>query len=159
MNDVANSSSIKLAGNHFDEAIARYIRSKYHVIIGQTTAEDIKIQIGSVYPRNDDATMNVRGRDSKSGMPRELPITASEICGVLQRSAQRIADEVLSVLEDTSAELWGMNLLLQERTGIPCTVADAPASCVAIGCGKSLSWMTRMNEGPINLARKRLMRG
>ena len=177
MNDVANSASIKLAGNHFDEAIARYIRGKYHVIIGQTTAEDIKIQIGSVYPRNADASMTVRGRDSKSGMPRELPITASEICGVLQRSAQRIADEVLSVLEDTSAELvgdiaetgivltgggsqlWGMNLLLQERTGIPCTVADDPASCVALGCGKSLSWMTRMNEGPINLARKRLMRG
>ena len=91
--------------------------------------------------------------------------------------ARQIADEVLSVLEDTSAELvgdiadtgivltgggsqlWGMDLLLQERTGIPCTIADDPASCVAYGCGKSLAWITRMTEGPINIARKRLMRG
>lgn len=177
MNGVATSSSIKLAGNHFDEAVARYIRSKYHVIIGQSTAEDIKIQIGSVYPRNDDVSMSVKGRDAKSGMPREFAVTSSEICAVLQRSAQRIADEVLSVLEDTSAELvgdiaetgivltgggsqlLGMDLLLQERTGIPCTIADDPASCVAYGCGKSLSWINKMTEGPINLARKRLMRG
>ena len=78
MNGVATSSSIKLAGNHFDEAIARYIRSKYHVIIGQSTAEDIKIQIGSVYPHNDDVSMSVKGRDAKSGIPREFAVTSSE---------------------------------------------------------------------------------
>ncbi len=177
MNGVANSSSIKLAGNHFDEAIARYIRGKYHIIIGQSTAEDIKIQIGSVHPRGEDATMLVKGRDSKSGMPRELTVTASEICNLLQKSALRIADEVLAVLEETSpdlvgdiadtgivltgggSQLWGMDILLQSRIGIPCTIADDPASCVAYGCGKSLAWITRMTEGPINLARKRLMRG
>ena len=176
MNGVANSSSIKLAGNHFDEAIARYIRGKYHVIIGQATAEDIKIQIGSVHPRGEDSTMVVKGRDSKSGMPRDLKITSSEICALLQKSALRIADEVLAVLEETSPELvgdiadsgivltggssqlWGMDILLQSRIGIPCTIADDPASCVALGCGKSLNWITRMTEGPINLARKRLMR-
>ena len=177
MNGVAAASSIKVAGNHFDEAIARHIRSKYHVIVGQTTAEDIKIQIGSVYPRSEEATMVVKGRDSKTGRPRELELAASEICGVLLKPAQHIADEVLSVLEDTSAELvgdiaetgivltggcaqlWGMDLLLQERTGIPCTIADDPASCVAFGCGKSLSWITRMPDGTLNLARKRLMNG
>ena len=177
MNGVASASSLKLAGNHFDEAIARYIRRKYHVIIGQPTAEDIKIQIGSVYPRNEDPSMQVRGRDAKSGMTRELTLTSSEICEVLSRMVRQIADEVLSVLEDTSAELvgdiadtgivltgggsqlWGMDLLLQERTGIPCSIADDPASCVAYGCGKSLAWITRMTEGPINLARKRLLRG
>ena len=176
MNGVANSSSIKLAGNHFDEAIARYIRGKYHMIVGPATAEDIKIQIGSVHPRNEETTMLVKGRDSKSGMPREQIITSTEICGLLQKSALRIADEVLSVLEETSPELvgdivdsgivltggssqlWGMDLLLQNRIGIPCTIADDPASCVAFGCGKSLSWITSMSEGPINLARKRLMR-
>ncbi len=176
MNGVANASSIKLAGNHFDEAIARYVRGKYHVIIGQSTAEDIKIQIGSVHPRPEETTMVVKGRDSKSGMPRDISLTSSEICSLLQKSALRIADEVLSVLEDTSPELvgdiadtgivltggssqlWGMDLLLQSRIGIPCTVADDPASCVAYGCGKSLAWITRMSEGPINLARKRLMR-
>ena len=177
MNGVAASSSLKLAGNHFDEAIARYIRRKYHVVIGQPTAEDVKIQIGSVYPRSDDPSMQIRGRDAKSGMPRELTLTSSEICEVLSRMARQIADEVLSVLEDTSAELvgdiadtgivltgggsqlWGMDLLLQERTGIPCSIADDPGSCVVYGCGKSLSWITRMTEGPINLARKRLLRG
>jgi len=176
MNGVAASSSLKLAGNHFDEAIARYIRRKYHVIIGQPTAEDLKIQIGSVYPRNDDPSMPVKGRDAKSGMPRELTITASEICEVLARPAKQIADEVLSVLEDTSAELvgdvaesgivltgggsqlWGMDLLLRERTGIPCIIADDPTSCVAYGCGQSLNWIARMTDGPINLARKRLLR-
>ena len=176
MNNVAAASSMKLAGNHFDEAIARYIRRKYHVVIGQPTAEDVKIQIGSVYPRNDETTMVVRGRDAKSGIPRELTLSSTEICETLNRMARQIADEVLSVLEDTSAELvgdiaqtgivltggssqlWGMDLLMQERTGIPCTVADDPASCVAYGCGKSLGWITRMTEGPANIARKRLMR-
>ncbi|MBR4016537.1 MAG: rod shape-determining protein MreB [Oscillospiraceae bacterium] len=177
MNGVANASSIKLAGNHFDESIARYVRAKYHVVIGASTAEDIKIQIGSVFPRSEETTMVVRGRDSKSGMPRDVSLTASEICGLLQKSANRIADEVLSVLEDTSPELvgdiadsgivltgggsqlWGMDMLLQSRIGIPCTVADDPASCVAYGCGKSLSWISKMTEGPANLARKRLMQG
>ncbi len=176
MNGIATASSMKLAGNHFDEAIARYVRRKYGVIIGHTTAEDIKIQIGSVYPRAEDTSMVVRGRDYKTGMPRELTLTSSEICGVLQRPAKQIADEVLSVLEDTSPELvgdiarngivltggcrqiWGMAQLLAESTGCPCQVADDPASCVAYGCGKSLSWIARMTEGPINIARKRLMR-
>lgn len=177
MNGVANASSLKMAGNHFDEAIAWHIRRKYQVVIGQPTAEDIKIQIGSVYPRDTEITMKVKGRDAKTGMPRELEISSTEVCGALYKSAQRIADEVLSVLEDTSAELvgdigetgivltgggsqlWGMDILLRERTGIPCTIADDPSSCVAYGCGKSLSWITRMSDGPINLARKRLMRG
>ena len=176
MNGVAAASSMKLAGNHFDEAIARYIRREHQMIIGQPTAEDIKIQIGSVYDRGDDAMMQVKGRDAKSGRPRELAITSADIRGVLQRSALRIADEVLGVLEDTSPELvgdiadtgilltggssqlLGMDLLLQERIGIPCTVADDPASCVALGCGKSLAWINKMTEGPINLARKRLLR-
>ncbi len=176
MNGVANSSSVKLAGNHFDEAIARYVRGKYHVIIGPSTAEDIKIQIGSVFPRNEESSMVVRGRDSKSGMPRDISLSSSEIRALLERPASRIADEILSVLEDTSPELvgdiadtgivltgggsqlWGMDILLQSRIGIPCTIAEDPASCVAYGCGKSLGWITRMTEGPANLARKRLMR-
>ena len=176
MNAVATASSIKLAGNHFDEIIARFVRGKYHVIIGPATAEDIKIQIGSVFPRNEDTAMTVKGRDSKSGMPREIQINASDICALLQKSANRIADEVLAVLEDTSPELvgdiadtgivltggssqlWGMDAYLQSRIGIPCVIAEDPASCVAYGCGKSLAWITRMTEGAINLARKRLMR-
>ena len=176
MNGVAVSSSLKLAGNAFDEAIARYVRKKYGVIIGQVTAEDVKIQIGSVYPRNTDISMPVKGRDAKTGVPRELTLLSSEICEVLHRLARQIADEVLNVLEETSPELVGdiatngitltgggsqlagMDLLLSERTNIPCTIADDPDSCVAYGCGKSLAWISRMTEGPINIAKQRIMR-
>ena len=177
MNGIAVSSSLKLAGNHFDEAIARYVRRKYGVIIGHATAEDAKIRIGSVYPRAEDTGMEIRGRDFKTGMPRELTLLSSDICEVLQRPAKQIADEVLSVLEDTSPELvgdidengititgggsliWGMDKLLTERTGVTCTLADDPDSCVAYGCGKSLAWMNHMPEGPINIARRRVMKG
>ena len=176
LNGVAVSSSLKLAGDAFDEAIARYVRRKHGVVIGQVTAEDIKIQIGCVYPRPQDISMLVKGRDTKTGMPRELTLLSSEIFEVLRRPARQIADEVLSVLEETSPELvgdiaengitltgggsqvWGMDKLLTERTGIVCTLADDPDSCVAYGCGKSLSWINHMQEGPINIARKRLMR-
>ena len=176
LNGVAVSSSIKVAGDAFDEAIGRYVRRKHGVIIGQATAEDIKIQIGSVYPRPENVSMNVKGRDAKTGMPRELTLMSSEIFEVLRRPARQIADEVLSVLEETSPELvsdiaengitltgggsqiWGMDKLLSERTGTRCTVADDADSCVAYGCGKSLNWINHMQEGPINIARKRIMR-
>jgi len=120
--------------------------------------------------------MTVKGRDAKTGMPREITLLSSEIYEVLRRPARQIADEVLSVLEETSPELvsdisetgitltggasqiWGMDQLLTERTGIHCVVADDPDSCVAYGCGKSLSWINHMQEGPINIARRRIMR-
>ena len=176
MNGVAVSSSIEIAGIAFDEAIARYVRRKHGVIIGQTTAEDVKIQIGCVIPRPEEISMTVKGRDAKTGTPREVMLTSTELCEVLSRLGRQITDEVLSVMEDTSAELigdiaengititgggsliWGMDQLLQARTGIQCTIADDPDSCVAYGCGKSLSWISHMTEGPINIARKRLLR-
>lgn len=176
LNGVAVSSSLKVAGDAFDEAIGRYVRRKHGVVIGQVTAEDIKIQIGCVYPRPEDVSMLVKGRDAKTGMPRELTLLSSEIFEVLRRPARQIADEVLSVLEETSPELvgdiaengitltgggsqiWGMDKLLTERTGIQCALADDPDSCVAYGCGKSLAWINHMQEGPINIARKRIMR-
>ena len=176
MNGVAVSSSIPIGGIAFDETIARYVRRNYGVIIGETTAEEVKIQIGSVYPRQEDPTISIRGRDAKNGTPRELTLTSSEVFNVLQRPARMITDEVLSVLEDPTPELvadiaengitltgggsliWGMDMLLTERTGIRCTLADDPESCVAYGCGKSLGWINHMNEGPINIARKRILR-
>jgi rod shape-determining protein MreB len=109
-------------------------------------------------------------------MPREVELVSSELLEPLMRMARMIADEVLSVLEDSSPELvgdiaqngitltgggcqiWGMDLLLSERTGIVCTMADDPDSCVAYGCGKSLAWINHMQEGPINIARRRAMR-
>ncbi len=177
LNGVAVSASLKVAGDAFDDAIARHVRRKHGVIIGQVTAEEVKMRIGSVFPRPEEISMLIKGRDFKTGMPREIVLTSSEIYEVLRRPARQIADEVLSVLEETSPELvgdisvngitltgggsqiWGMDALLTERTGIACAVADDPASCVAFGCGKSLAWMNHMQEGPINIARRRVMRG
>ena len=177
MNGVAVSSSLKVAGDTFDEAIGRYVRRKHGIVIGQVTAEDIKIQIGCVYPRPENVSMIVKGRDAKTGLPREVTVYSSELYEFLRRPARQIADEVVSVLEETSPELvrdisengitltgggsqlWGMDKLLAERTEMACTVADDPESCVAYGCGKSLAWINHMQEGPINIARKRIMRG
>ena len=175
MKGVAVSASLKIAGDAFDEAIARHIRRKYDVIIGQTTAEEIKIQIGCVYPRPEDISMVVKGREIKTGTPRELRLLSSDLYPTLNRLGRQIADEVMSVIEDTSPELvsdiyengitltgggsqiYGMDILLAERTKTACTLADDPGACVAYGCGKSLSWINRMSEGPINIARRRLM--
>ncbi len=176
MNGVAKSSSIKRAGKHYDELIAHYVRERHHISIGESTAEDIKIQIGSVIPRNSNMMMQVKGKDVKTGMPREVTIREEDLTQILQKFTERIANEVLYVLYETPPELvgdiaetgivltgggsqlWGIDVLLQNQIGIPCTVADDPASCVACGCGKSLAWISKMKEGPINLARKRLMR-
>ena len=177
MNGVAVSSSLKVAGDYIDEAIARHVRRVHGVVIGQVTAESIKIQIGQVYPRAEELSMNVKGRDAKTGMPKEVTLTSTEIQEVLRRPARLIVDEVMSVLEQTSPELvsdiaengitltggcsqiWGMADLIVERTGIGCVLADDPDSCTAYGCGKSLAWINHMQEGPINIARKRAMRG
>ncbi len=176
MNGVARSASIKVAGDSFDEAIGRHVRRRHGIVIGKATAEDIKIKIGCVYERPEETSMVVYGRDAKSGMPRELELTSAEIFEVLRRPARQIADEVMSVLEDTSPELvsdiavngitltgggsqlWGMDRMIQERTGIACSIADDPDSCVAYGCRKSLGWINHMHEGPINIARQRILK-
>ncbi len=176
MNGVAVSSSLKVAGDHMDELIARYVRRQHGLVIGQVTAENVKIQIGRVYPGGEEASMNVKGRDVKTGMPRVVTLMSSEIYEVLKRPARQITDEVMAVLEQTSPELvsdisetgitltggccqlYGFDSLLMERTGIECVVAEDPDSCTAYGCGKSLEWINHMQEGPINIARKRMMR-
>lgn len=176
MNGVAVSSSVRIAGDAFDDAIIRYVRRQHGVVIGPITAEDIKIQIGQVYPRDEELSMNVKGRDFKTGMPKALTLTSSEIYEVLRRPARTIADEVLVVLEQATPELvsdisengitltggcaqvWGFPELLIERTGINTILADDPDSCTAYGCGKSLEWINNMTEGPINIARKRMLK-
>ena len=177
LNGVANSSSVEAAGDAFDEAIARHVRRKHGVVIGQVTAEEIKVRIGCVWPRDKDITMTVKGRDAKTGLPRQIELFSSEIFDVLRRPARQITDEVLHVLEETSPELvgdiarngitltgggsqiWGMDQLIHDRTGIACHIADDPDSCVVYGCGRGIKWINdKLNEGPINLARHRAMR-
>ena len=176
MNGVAVSSSIKVAGAAFDEAIIKFLRKRYGVIIGANTAEEIKLSIGCVSPRPASLTITVKGRDVKSGLAHEVTVTSEEIMEVLRRPARQIADKVLDVLEQATPELvadiskngilltgggsqlWGMDQVLRDRTEISCVVADDADSCVAYGCGKSLAWMNHMQEGTINISRRRLLK-
>ena len=105
MNGIAVSSSIKIAGDTFDDAVIEYIRRHFGMVIGQNTAEEVKIAIGCVYPRAEEAVMTVKGRDLKTGLPREESVTSAELLEAFKRPARQIVDEVLSVLEHTSPEL------------------------------------------------------
>ena len=176
MNGLANSDSIKVAGDSFDDAIVRFLRKKYGLIVGQTIAEEIKISVGTVYEREQPVEALIKGRDFKTGLPREIAMSSADMLEALRRPARQITDKILSVLEQTTpelvtdiarngivltgggAQLWGMDKLITERTGMRCTVADDADSCVAYGCGKSLSWINRMQEGPLNFARRKLLR-
>lgn len=176
LNDIAVSSSIKIAGDTFDDSIIAYLRRRHGVLIGATTAEEIKITVGCVVPHSEEMSMSVKGRDVKTGLPKEVTVTSTELLEVLQRPARAIVEEVVAVLEQTSPELVadidkngivltgggcqirGIDVMLRERTQIACMIADSPDTCVALGCGKSLQWVSSMQEGTINIARKKLMR-
>ncbi len=176
MNSLAQTSSIKVAGVEFDEAIIKYVRKRHGLVIGANTAEEIKMTIGSLWQRPEELTMNVKGRDLKTGLAKEIILSSDETIEALKRPARTITDEVLAVLEQTSPELvadiakngivltggtsqiYGLDKLLQERTEIKCMLADDADSCVAYGCGKSIAWMNHMQEGTINIARRRLLK-
>ncbi len=176
MNGIANSASLKIAGIEFDHAIIRYVRRNYGLVIGQNTAEDAKLAVGCVIDRPEPVKTTVKGRDVKTGLARELELTGEDMREALKRPARMICDKVLEVLEQTTPELvsdiaqngivltgggsqiWGMDKLLEQRTSIPCMLADDADSCVAYGCGKSLTWINHMTEGTINIARKRLLK-
>ena len=176
MSGVANASSLKTAGNQMDEAIISYVRRNYNMVIGATVAEEVKVQIGAAYPRRDNVSFTVRGRDLKTSSPNAVELHTQEITDALQAPIQRILDEISNVLENTSPELvadiaengitltgggsqiWGLDQLIADRTGAPCHIADDPDACCVLGCGKSLSWMNHMTEGVINIARNRLLK-
>ena len=150
------SSSLKVAGDKFDEAIVRYIKKKYNVIIGERTAEDLKINIGCVYPKIQDMEMDIRGRDLVTGLPSTITIHSSEMLEALIEPAMMVVDAVHGVLERTPPELAadisdrgiymtgggclidGLDKLLQEQTGINVMIAQDAISCVALGTGKAL---------------------
>ena len=150
------SSSLKVAGDKFDEAIIKYIKKKYNVAIGERTAEDLKINIGCVYPKIQDMEMDVRGRDLITGLPKTITVHSSEMLEALIEPAMLIIDAVHSVLEKTPPELAadisdrgiymtgggclveGLDKLLQEKTGINVMIAQDTVSCVALGTGKAL---------------------
>ena len=150
------STSIKVAGDKFDEAIVKYIKKKYNIIIGERTAEELKINIGCVYPKIQDTEMNIKGRDLSTGLPRTITVKSSEMMEALAEPAMAIVDAVHSTLEKTPPELAadisdrgiymtgggslvdGLDKLLQEKTGINVMIAEDAISCVALGTGKAL---------------------
>lgn len=150
------SESLKVAGDKFDEAIVKYIKRKHNVMIGERTAEDLKINVGCVYPKIQDLEMDIRGRDLITGLPKTITIHSSEMLEALIEPAMMIVDSVHSVLEKTPPELAadisdrgiymtgggclvdGLDKLLQAKTGIHVMIAEDAVSCVALGTGKAL---------------------
>lgn len=175
LSNIVESDSIKIAGDAFDEAIIKYIRRKQNVLIGERTAEDLKINIGCVSPRPEELTMEVKGRCLITGLPRIFNVTSTEIMEALQEPTERILETIHGVLERTPPELigdvstngivmtgggslvYGFDTLVQERTSIATHVADEAISCVAYGTGKALDNLSEMQDGTINISRKKQM--
>ena len=173
---VVESTSIKIAGDKFDEAIIKYIRRKHNALIGERTAEQIKKNIGCVYPRSEEEIMEVKGRCLMTGLPRTFTVSSTEVLEALEEVSSAIVEAIHSVLERTPPELtgdissngivmtgggsliWGFDKLVASKTGIPTRVADETVSCVAYGTGNCLENLASMQDGTINLSRKRQMR-
>jgi rod shape-determining protein MreB and related proteins len=166
------STSIKVAGDKFDEAIVRYMRKKHNVMIGERTAEELKINIGTAFPRDEQVKMDVRGRNLISGLPKTIEISSEEMLEALAEPVSAIADAVHSVLERTPPELsadisdrgivmtgggsllYGLDKLISKRTNIPVYIAEDAVSCVAIGTGKSLDNFEILIETDVNSDRR-----
>jgi rod shape-determining protein MreB len=150
------SRSLRIAGDELDDAIVHYVKKEYNLMIGERTAEDIKIKIGSAYPVSDEQKYNISGRDLVTGLPRDLPITSGEIREALSETVNAIVDSIRFTLEKTPPELAadvmekgimltgggallkGLDKLIFEETGIPVNIAEYPLDCVAIGTGTVL---------------------
>ena len=174
---MAECESIKTAGASFDEAIIRYIRRRHNVLVGEKTAEEVKMSIGCVVPRPDVGVEEVKGRDLVTGLPKTIKISSSELAEVLLEPMRDILEAIHLVLERTPPELvadisqngivmsgggsliYGIDRLVERDTGIRTVVVDDPVSCSAYGAGKLLTRLNDMDEGMVNFARKRMLRG
>ena len=154
------STSIKVAGDDFDEAIVKYMRKKHNLLIGERTAEDIKIKIGSAYPRPEILSMDVRGRNLVTGLPKTITVTSDETEEALREATTQIVEGVHSVLEKTPPELaadiadrgivitggggllYGLEELIEQKTGITTMTAEDPMTAVAIGTGKYVEFLS-----------------
>ena len=158
------STSIKVAGDKFDEYIVKYLKKTYNIMVGERTAEDLKVNIGCVYPKIQDIEMDVRGRDLITGLPTTITVHSNEMLKALEEPANMIVDAVHSVLERTPPELAadisdkgiymtgggclidGLDKLIQEQTGINVMIAQDTVSCVALGTGKALDNLDTLDE-------------
>ena len=153
---IVTAKSIRLGGDELDEAIVNYVKKEYSLMIGERTAEDVKIKIGSAYKEGDEIEMEIRGRDLISGLPKTMQISSSEVRDALRDPVNSIVDGIKSTLEKTPPELAsdimengimltgggallkGLDKLVKEETGMPVKIAENPLDCVAIGTGKSV---------------------
>jgi len=161
------AKSVRVGGDKMDEALVQHIKRKYNLLIGERTAEQIKIQIGSAYPEDEVHTMEVKGRDLVSGIPKTLEIDSKEVREAISEPINAILEAVRISLERTPPELAAdivdkgivlagggallrnMDLLIREETGLPVVIAEDPLSCVVIGSGKVLDELDLLNQAPV----------
>ncbi len=163
------SESLRIGGDKFDEALVRYVKKEYNIMIGERTAETIKVNIGTAFPTGRDETMEIRGRDLVSGLPKTMRIGSSETREALAESVALIVHCVKSVLEITPPELaadimdrgivmtgggsllFGLDKLINQETGIPTYLAEDPLSCVVLGTGKALDSLETIQDSVTTL--------
>ena len=173
LSGVVESASIKVAGDQFNEAIVKYMRRKHNILIGERTAEQMKMEIGCVYPKEEEATIEIKGRCLMTGLPKTITVNSTEMMEAFEEPVERILEAVHNVLERTPPELVadisnngivmtgggslvdGFDKLITARTGIHTVVAEDAISCVAEGTGKSLDSLGDMQDGTVNLSRRR----
>ena len=173
LSGVVESSSIKIAGDQFNEAVVKYMRRKHNLLVGERTAEEMKKQIGCVFPPEEEMTMEVKGRSLITGLPELISVSSAEMLEAFEEPVERIMEEVHLVLEKTPPELVadisnngivmtgggslvrGFDKLVTARTGIHAMVAENAIQCVAEGTGRSLDSIQDMQDGTMNLSRRK----
>ena len=169
LNGIVYAASVRMGGDKFDEAITQYIRRNYGILIGEATAERVKIQIGTAYPGGAVRHMTIRGRNLSEGMPREFTMTSNEVLEALDEPLQTIVSAVRQALERTPPDLGGdvadrgimltgggallrdIDKLISKETGLPVVIADDPLSCVARGGGRILELTHEHGRGMFDL--------
>jgi len=175
LSGVVESCSIKIAGDQLNEAVIKYMRRKHNLLVGERTAEEMKKQIGCVFPKEEEETMDVKGRCLLTGLPKVVTVSSTEMMDAFEEPVERIMEAIHSVLERTPPELVadistngimmtgggslvsGFDKLVTARTGIHTMIAEDAISCVALGTGKSLESLSQMQDGTMNLSRRRQM--
>jgi rod shape-determining protein MreB len=165
---IVYSKSVRVGGDKMDDAILQHVKRKYNMLIGESSAEEIKMSIGSAYPMDPELTMEIKGRDLVSGIPRNVTITSEEVCKAIAEPVDAIVQAVRIALEQTPPELAadivdrgivlagggallrGLDQLLREETSLPITVVDDPLSTVALGSGKVLDNLHVLREVTID---------
>ena len=175
LSGVVESASIKIAGDQFNEAVVKYMRRKHNLLVGERTAEQMKMQIGCVFPKEEETTIEIKGRCLMTGLPKTITVTSTEMLEAFEEPVERILEAVHGVLERTPPELVadisnngivmtgggslvdGFDKLIEARTGIHTVVAEGAISCVAEGTGRSLDSLNSMTDGTVNLSRRKQM--